>query len=161
MKLSDTMIVSDLPLSAAERRTLAAIADLMIPADAGYGVPGAGDEVIQRDLLSIIRREHKTVKDALGALENLCPDQKTCFADLNLLDQQAVAEQFRQDFGDLAEVLVSLTLQVYYRDDRVVTSLGMEPRPPHPLGFAVEQGDWSLLDPVRRRAPFYRDPTEG
>jgi hypothetical protein len=36
-------------------------------------------------------------------------------------------------------------------------SLGMEPRPPYPKGFAVEQGDWSLLDPVRARPTLYRD----
>lgn len=35
-------------------------------------------------------------------------------------------------------------------------SLGMEVRAPFPKGFDVEPGDWSLLDPVRARAPFYR-----
>jgi hypothetical protein len=35
-------------------------------------------------------------------------------------------------------------------------SLGQEPRPPFPKGHAVEQGDWSLLDPVRKRPPMYR-----
>jgi hypothetical protein len=38
-------------------------------------------------------------------------------------------------------------------------SLGMEVRPPFPKGFEVEQGDWSLLDPVRVRQPFYRRAT--
>jgi len=46
--------------------------------------------------------------------------------------------------------------QCYYRDDRVMQSLGMELRPPFPKGFEVEQGDWSLLDPVRARPAFYR-----
>jgi hypothetical protein len=32
----------------------------------------------------------------------------------------------------------------------------MEARPPFPQGFSVEQGDWSLLDPVRARAPMWR-----
>ena len=36
-------------------------------------------------------------------------------------------------------------------------SLGMEPRPPVPKGFEVEQGVWSLLDPVRARPTLYRD----
>lgn len=55
-------------------------------------------------------------------------------------------------------VLVSLILQCCYRDDRIMRSLGMEVRPPFPDGYEVEAGDWSLLDPVRRRAPFYRQP---
>jgi hypothetical protein len=42
-------------------------------------------------------------------------------------------------------------------DDRVMRSLGMEPRPPFPEGFEMGQGDWSLLDPVRARAKLYRD----
>ena len=29
-------------------------------------------------------------------------------------------------------------------------------RPPFPKGFDVEQGDWSLLDPVKRRGTIYR-----
>src|SRR6516162_1999713 len=41
--------------------------------------------------------------------------------------------------------------------DRVMRSLGLEPRPPYPKGFEVEQGDWSLLDPVRARPKLYRD----
>jgi len=52
--------------------------------------------------------------------------------------------------------LVAITAQCYYRDDRVMQSLGMEARPPYPLGFTLEQGDWSLLDPVRKREKFYR-----
>ena len=49
-----------------------------------------------------------------------------------------------------------LTFQCYYRDDRVMRSLGMEPRPPFPKGYEVAQGDWSLLEPVKARDPFWR-----
>jgi hypothetical protein len=35
-------------------------------------------------------------------------------------------------------------------------ALGQEPRAPFPKGHVVEQGDWSLLDPVRARKPLYR-----
>jgi hypothetical protein len=53
--------------------------------------------------------------------------------------------------------LSRIVLQCYYRDDRVMRSLGMEARPPFPKGFEVEQGDWSLLDPVRAMPPLYRE----
>ena len=49
-----------------------------------------------------------------------------------------------------------VVLLCYYRDDRVMRSLGQEPRPPFPKGHDVEQGDWSLLDPVKTRAPIWR-----
>ena len=57
--------------------------------------------------------------------------------------------QLRETGGEALMYLTRIILQCYYRDDRVVRSLGMEPRPPFPKGFEVEQGDWSLLDPVR------------
>ena len=42
------------------------------------------------------------------------------------------------------------------RDDRVVRSLGLEPRPPYPKGYVLPHSDWSLLDPVCARPPFWR-----
>jgi hypothetical protein len=63
----------------------------------------------------------------------------------------------READGDALMYLTRIVLQCYYRDDRVMRSLGMEVRPPFPKGFEVEQGDWSLLDPVRARQPFFRE----
>jgi hypothetical protein len=48
-------------------------------------------------------------------------------------------------------------IDCYYRDDRVVRSLGLEPRAPYPKGHVLEQGDWSLLDAVRGRPRMWRD----
>jgi hypothetical protein len=47
-------------------------------------------------------------------------------------------------------------LQCYYRDDRVLRSLGLELRPPFPKGYELEAGDWSLLDPVKARPSVLR-----
>jgi len=49
-----------------------------------------------------------------------------------------------------------VAFECYYRDERVMQSLNMDNRPAFPQGYEVEQGDWSLLDPVKKRAPFYR-----
>jgi hypothetical protein len=38
----------------------------------------------------------------------------------------------------------------------VLALLGAETRPPHPKGYEMKANDYSLLDPVRRRAPMYR-----
>ena len=67
-----------------------------------------------------------------------------------------VAAAFRETGGAPLAALVRVVLLCYYRDDRVMGSLGLEPRPPFPKGHVVEQGDWSLLDPVRKRAPMFR-----
>ena len=54
-------------------------------------------------------------------------------------------------------ILGRVILGAYYRDDRVLSALGVEPRPPFPKGYTVEQGDWSLLDAVRNRPQLWRD----
>jgi hypothetical protein len=50
-----------------------------------------------------------------------------------------------------AATLVRVVLQCYYRDDRVLRSLGIELRAPFPKGHVLPDGDWSLLDPVKAR----------
>jgi hypothetical protein len=53
-------------------------------------------------------------------------------------------------------VLARVILQCYYRDDRVLRSLGIELRAPFPKGHVLPEGDWSLLDPVRARGGSLR-----
>ena len=71
--------------------------------------------------------------------------------------QSNAIAQFRATESPPMTALVNATVRCYYRDDRVMRSLGMEPRPPFPKGFDIPQGDWSLLDPVRARGRVYRE----
>ena len=50
-------------------------------------------------------------------------------------------------------------VQAYYQDSRVLASLALPDRAPFPEGHAVQEGDWSLLDQVKTRKPFYRPVT--
>ena len=52
--------------------------------------------------------------------------------------------------------LIKTVVQFYYQDDRVLKSLEIDPRPPYLLGHEVEQGDLSLLEPVRARGEIFR-----
>ncbi len=136
------------PLTEAERRTLATVAGMMVPASIQYAVPGADDPAIIDDICATLGRDTADVRAALAALGPL--------ADLDAPARDAAADQFRATGGAPLATLTRVILQCYYRDDRVVRSLGREPRPPFPKGNVLEQGDWSLLDPVRARAPFWR-----
>ena len=78
------------------------------------------------------------------------------FADLEPSAAPRSAAAFRERGGAPLAALIRVVLLCYYRDDRVMRSLGLEPRPPFPKGHVVEQGDWSLLDPVRARPPMWR-----
>ena len=141
-------------LSADQRRSLRRLAEKMIPASAEYGIPSAGDDAIFSDILRSLGRDAEHV---VAVLRTLDTQSGSPFADLDPQRQDAVTARLRATGGEALTYLTRIILQCYYRDDRVMRSLGMEPRPPFPKGFEVEQGDWSLLDPVRARPKLYRD----
>jgi hypothetical protein len=143
----------DPALTANELRSLRCIAAMMIPASAAHGVPGADDDTIFTDITDSIGRDAALVKQALQRLDVLAGD---VFPDLDPLQRQAAASALQEEGGPPLTALTRVVVQCYYRDDRVMRSLGMEIRPAFPKGFEVEQGDWSLLDPVRARPAFYR-----
>jgi hypothetical protein len=140
-------------LTTDEIRSLRCVAGMMIPASSAFGVPGADDDTIIADIIASVGRDTALVKQALARLNALAGG---VLADVDPARQQAAAATFREEGGATLTALTRAIVQCYYRDDRVMQSLGMEVRAPFPKGFEVEQGDWSLLDPVRARAPFYR-----
>lgn len=141
-------------LGEAQTRSLRCVVGLMIPASAAHGVPGADDERIFADILASLGRETEAVRKALEEIDALADGD---FAAKPRGEQIAVLERFRAHPSSRLTVLVNATVRCYYRDDRVMVSLGMEPRPPFPKGFEVPQGDWSLLEPVRARGPIWRE----
>jgi hypothetical protein len=141
-------------LSADQARSLRCLAEMMIPASAEYDLPSAADDAIFADILRSIRRDVAYTIDVLHALDAMSDGP---FADLDPQRREDIAFQLRKTGGKALTSLTRIILQCYYRDDRVMRSLGMEPRSPFPKGFEVEQGDWSLLDPVRARPKLYRN----
>ena len=140
-------------LSAEQVRDLRALAGLIIPPSEAYDAPGADDDKIFGDILRSLERDRDDICRALAHLATLSGG---AFADLEPERRAEVATAFRETGGAPLAALVRVVLLCYYRDDRVMRSLGQEPRPPFPKGHVVEQGDWSLLDPVRARPPMYR-----
>ena len=141
------------PLTLAQQDDLRAIASVMIPASTEFDVPGADDPLIQADILATLGRDADLVREALDALAQLAGQP---LASLDPAQREAVALELRTKGGAAVATLTRVVLQCYYRDDRVVRSLGLEPRPPYPKGHMLEEGDWSLLDPVRARPPMWR-----
>ena len=141
------------PLTLAQQDDLRAIASVMIPASTEFDVPGADDPLIQADILATLGRDADLVREALDALAQLAGQP---LASLDPAQREAVALELRANGGAAVATLTRVVLQCYYRDDRVVRSLGLEPRPPYPKGHVLEEGDWSLLDPVRARPPMWR-----
>ena len=132
---------------------LRAIAGVIIPASTEFDVPGADDPAIQADIVATLGRDTGLVREALDELARLAGSP---LASLDPTRRELVGMELRAKGGAAVATLTRVILQCYYRDDRVVRSLGLEPRPPYPKGHVLEDGDWSLLDPVRVRPPIWR-----
>ncbi len=135
-------------LTSAQRDDLRVIAGMMIPESGEYNVPGADDAAIQGDILATLGRDTKMVSAALDHIARLTGKP---LATLDDAKRDAVVTEFRASGGAPAATLARVILQCYYRDDRVLRSLGIEPRAPFPKGHVLPEGDWSLLDPVKAR----------
>lgn len=140
-------------LTSAQRDDLRTVAAMIVPASGEYKVPGADDAAIQADMLATLGRDTALVKQALDHLARLAGRP---LSELDAAKRDAVATEFRASGGAAAATLVRVVLQCYYRDDRVLRSLGLELRAPFPKGYTLNEGDWSLLDPVRVRAGTLR-----
>jgi hypothetical protein len=141
------------PITDTELADLRCLAGVIIPASTKYDVPGADDPIIFADIVNSIGRDGDNVRAALATLRRL---SGAPFTVLDASHRAEVGAKLRANGGPSVGVLTRIVMLCYYRDERVMLSLGLEPRPPFPKGHEVEQGDWSLLDPVRSRKPFWR-----
>ena len=144
-------------LTTKELHNLRSLAAFMVPADAAYGVPGADDETIFADIVASLGRDAQAVRTALATLQEIAGE------DLHGMDAakaEAAAMALLSRDDPVVKATGRAVLQCYYRDDRVLRSLGIEPVAPFPKGRLLEQGDWSLLDAVRGRPQMWRDDRE-
>ena len=141
-------------LTPTQRRSLQRLAGLVIAPCEAEAMPGADDPLILRDIESSLGRDSVAICSALQQLAQIGGGE---FADQDAQQVEATVKAFRQGHAALAAVVEEVVVRCYYRDDRVMRAIGMEPRAPFPEGFVIEQGDFALLEPVRARGRIYRD----
>ena len=139
------------PLTAEERDIFRRLTGIMIPADPEMALPSADDALILEDCIETLGRDAAAIRILLGEL------MRIGFLDLpaDVAEPKAMAllGENRAEVQALSRVVVA----AYYRDDRVMRAYGREPRAPFPKGHSLPQGDWSLLDVVKQKEPFWRD----
>ena len=79
------------------------------------------------------------------------------FPSLSCEQMHAVLRQVEVDEGEFFDLLVRQTYNGYYTDPRIVELLGLEARPPQPLGHRVDQGNITLIESVKNRGIVYRE----
>jgi hypothetical protein len=146
--------VDQTQLSASDLEDLRVVADTMIPASNELGMPGADDPAIFADIERSIGRDLPLVREALAAIKAKAAGG---FAGLDRDTREALIKEWYRAGGRPAAALGRAILGAYYRDDRVLVAVGHEARAPFPKGYTLEQGDWSLLEAVKRRPAFWRD----
>jgi hypothetical protein len=144
-------------LTPAECRELRRLAGFMVPASTEFGVPGADDEAIFADIVRSLGRDRNAVGRALTMLREIAGGD---FVGLDEVNAEAAAMTLVSRQDPVVTALGRAVLQCYYRDDRVLRALGIEPQAPFPKGRELEQGDWSLLDAVRGRPRMWRDVSD-
>lgn len=149
---------ADGPFTAAERATLDAVLDLIVPPHPGRGLPGASEVGVPAHLAARVPDALPALRDELDALD--CAARKRhglAFAALAQPARQALVDAIRAAEPAFMSRLAVETVGCYYMDDRVLRAIGMEARPPWPKGYQVMKGDLALLEPVRARGKIWRD----
>jgi hypothetical protein len=149
------------PFTEAQQRALARALDEIIPPSDDGRLPGAGDAGVARYVEAALGETPMLigmVVESLDALEKLANERHArSFLALPSTEQSALLQTLSMSEHALPPVIMIHTFAGYYQNDRVQTALGLEPRPPHPKGYAMHRNDMTLLDPVRARARHYRD----
>lgn len=141
-----------------EHALMRRMAGTMIPRSDVHGVPGADDLVI----FERIRRRVSEDSEVLRAgWDSERPDEPADRPSTTPASLDAVIGRLMESSTHRCRRCVALfgaaVIQCYYTDARVLAAMNREAVPPFPNGNRLEQGDWSLLDAVRRRPPMYRE----
>ena len=142
--------------TADETRTLALVLDVIIPPDPARRLPGAG----QAGVAAYVERVLRSLPDLRGMVVQGLADVEAQARDRHGRGFAALSADERAALLAEQGFVFALTLQAYVGYDQqesVLAGLGLDPRPPHPGGYAVPANDLSLLDPVRARGARFRE----
>lgn len=145
-------------LAGDEAAALGHLLDTIVPPSEDGALPGAGEVGLAALLDEKVPELRPLLRQALAALDGIAgaPGAES-FGALAPAERAAALDEFAAREPGFLPGLLYHTYALYYQQPRVLEGLGFEARPPFPLGYELEAGDLSLLEPVRRRTGLYRD----
>ena len=149
------IIATDTRSNPAQEDLVAYFAGAIIPACSEQRMLAANDPRILQDIFDTA--DTASVNGFCRHVEMVADEIAGCpFADLNEAEKEALTRRLENSNAANVLVFVSLVVQCYYRDPRVLAALELEARPAYPKGYEVEKSDWAMLEPVKQRPPFYK-----
>ncbi len=145
-------------LTGEQRALVTAMLDAVVPP--GEGLPGAG-EVGVGDYLDRMAGESAELRRLFSAglaSTSMASEARfgRGFRELSLEERAEVLRGVEEEQPTFFRRLVLHAYNGYYTTPRILEALGLEARGPQPGGYALEAGDLSGLEEVRRRGEIYR-----
>ncbi len=135
------------------------VLDQLIPARGGF--PGAGELGVAGHLSSTGGSKPalgQLFQDGLAAAESASREaHSAAFADLADEQKIQVLRTVEAESPESFAMLVRHTYAGYYSNPRIIEAMGLEARPPQPLGFELDPFDPSTVEKVRERGKVWRD----
>ncbi len=143
-----------------EQTALAAqVMDQLVPARDDF--PGAGELGVARHLDGLAASDPalgRLFHDGLEAIESASRRTHSAdFADLTSDRKDQVLRAVETGSPKFFAMLVRHTYAGYYSNPRVIELMGLEARPPQPLGFDLDPFDPTTVEHVKERGKIWRD----
>ncbi len=145
---------------ASQHPLIRAVLNRLIPE--GSGFPGAGDLELLDHLDRAAGSSAGTRRMFVEGMRQIGLESERRYAkgfeDLDSAEQDAVLRHVEREHRTFFEALVLQVYQGYYSHPTVIQLLGMEVRPPQPLGHTLPPFDAALTRSMSKRAALYRQP---
>lgn len=145
-------------LSDTQRSLLVAIVNRIIPEEGSAPAAGSAGavEAIEAEVSATPSRRRSFLEGEATIDLVAWRTRDRGFADLDGAAQDEVLRAVEAERPSFFSFLVSRTYRAYYTNADVLAALGIDARPPQPLGYTLPPFDPSLLARVRERGPIYR-----
>ena len=145
-------------LSQEQNHILLTILDMIVPEDSSRSKPSAAEVDVLKFICEYEPGYIETLIQEIALVAN--ESVKTFgnpFSSLDTATRDELISKLRSDDPFFLRGLAIWTVTCYYQDYRVMHAIDLPARAPYPLGYDVDSGDLSLLDPVKTRGKIYRD----
>ena len=135
------------------------VLDQLVPARDGF--PGAGELGVAQHVGSVAASNSalgQLFEGGLASIESASRHaHSAAFADLTDDQKAQVLRAVEAESPQFFSTLVRHSYAGYYSNPRIIEMLGLEARPPQPLGFDLDPFDPATVEHVRERGKIWRD----